>query len=272
MTGLSISKAWDETRAIVAHDGRLFASVALALVALPTAITELINPSGMRDASPMWLDAVVLVASLAVLVGQLALIRLALAPSVAVGEAVAHALRRMPIYVLAAILVVIGLLILAIPFGAVLIAMGVPLDSPQVPATPGVILALILYAAVVVFVAVRMLMSAPVASAERAGPFAILKRSWLLTAGHWWRLFGFMMMFFLVAIVTLLALGAAAGAIGALAFGPIEPLSLSALLVALVQAFANAAITTLFTVMLARIYVQVSGRSGAQASVPSSGT
>ena len=44
MASLSISKAWDESKAILAHDGRLIASVALALVALPTAITGLIDP------------------------------------------------------------------------------------------------------------------------------------------------------------------------------------------------------------------------------------
>ena len=35
MAELSVSKAWDETRIIVARDNRLFAALALALVALP---------------------------------------------------------------------------------------------------------------------------------------------------------------------------------------------------------------------------------------------
>jgi hypothetical protein len=43
-------------------------------------------------------------------------------------------------------------------------------------------------------------------------------------------------------------------------------------LVALVGAVANAAITGLFAVMLARIYVQLAGTNDVQASVPSSGT
>jgi hypothetical protein len=103
MADLSISKAWDETRAIVSRDGRLFASLALALVALPAAITGLINPKGMTDTStPFWVDLLVLAASLAALAGQLALIRMALGPALTVGEAIGHGLRRMPTYLLAA--------------------------------------------------------------------------------------------------------------------------------------------------------------------------
>jgi hypothetical protein len=116
-----------------------------------------------------------------------------------------------------------------------------------------------------------MLVTAPVASAEEIGPVAIIRRSWSLTAGHWWHLLGFLLAFFIGAVVALLAVSAATGAIAVLLFGPIEPMSASALLVALVEALANAAITGLFAVMLARIYAQLSG-SGAQASVPSSGT
>ena len=273
MAGLSICRAWDETKRIVARDGRLLASVSLALVALPTAITGLIDPTGMggtRGAN--WVSGLLALASLLALAGQLSLIRLALSPSISVGEAIVHGLKRMPIYLLAAILIVIGLMLLAIPFGLAMAALGVPLDAKQMPATPGVVLILILFLAVVVFAGVRMLMSGPVASAEAVGPLNIIKRSWVLTAGHWWQLLGFMLLFFVGAIIVLFAVSAATGAVAALLLGPIEPMSASALAIALVEAVANAAITALFAVMLARIYVQLSGGSEAQASVPRSGT
>jgi hypothetical protein len=48
-------------------------------------------------------------------------------------------------------------------------------------------------------------------------------------------------------------------------------MSASALLVALVEALANAAITGLFAVMLARIYAQLAGSGEPQAGVPNSG-
>lgn len=276
MAALSISRAWEETKRVVAHDGRLIASVALALVALPTAVSSLIDPNGVAGpSSPPSMIALMTVASLLALAGQLALVRLALGPSITVGAAIAHGLKRMPIYLLSAILIVAALMLLAIPFGLAFAALGVPLESGErtrLPMTPGVTLVIILFLALVLFFGLRMLMTAPVASAENAGPLAIIRRSWTLTAGNWWRLLGFLLVFFLGAVVVLVAVNAATGAIAAVALGPIEPMSASALLVALVGAVANAAITGLFAVMLARIYVQLAGTSDAQASVPSSGT
>jgi hypothetical protein len=273
MHSLSISTAWEETKAVLAHDGRLIGAVALALIALPTAVTGLIDPNGAGGGSgPVWIDVAVLIVSLAALAGQLALIRLALGPSITVGGAIAHGLRRMPTYLLSAILMVCALMALAIPFGAALVALGVPLDSKTLPMTPGVTLVVTLFIAVVFFIAVRMLMTAPVASAEAAGPVAIIRRSWTLTAGHWWKLFGFLILFFVGAVVAVLALSAVAGVIAGLLFGGMEPMSAGALLVALVQAVANAAMTGLFAVMLARIYAQLGAPGEAQASVPSSGT
>lgn len=273
MRGLSISAAWDEAKAVAARDGRLFGSVALALIALPAVLIGLVNPSGMADASgPLWIDITVVIASLVALAGQLALIRLAIGPSITVAGAIGHGIRRMPVYLLAAILILMILLVAAIPFGALLSAAGVAIEAKDLPATPAGIGVVLLYVALVVFIAVRMLMSAPVASAEQAGPVAILKRSWALTAGHWGALFGFVLMFFVGAVVILLALGTVAGVIAGLLLGPIEPMSASALLVALVQGLGNAVVTTLFAVMLARIYVQLAGASEAQSGAPSSGT
>jgi hypothetical protein len=48
-------------------------------------------------------------------------------------------------------------------------------------------------------------------------------------------------------------------------------MSAPALALALIDAFVSAAITTLFAVMLARLYLQLARGSGVQASVPSSG-
>lgn len=273
MQALSISSAWDETRAILLRDGRLFASVALALVGLPAAIIGVVNPSGVSDTStPLWIDLVAVLASLIALAGQLALIRLALTPGEAVGTAISHGLRRMPLYFLAVLLLLLGLLIAAIPFGAVLVVSGVPLErTADAQLSPAILLAMLLYVALVIFVAVRFILSAPVASAEATGVIGILKRSWRLTSGHWLRLFAFLALFFLGAIVLLVAAGSAVGVVVGLLLGPIEPWSASALVLALVQALLNAAVTVLFTVMLARIYAQLAGRSDAQAGVPNSG-
>jgi|tagenome__1003787_1003787.scaffolds.fasta_scaffold20853552_2 hypothetical protein len=287
MRALSLSQAWDDTKAIITRDGRLFASVALALVALPAVIEGLISPRGMDSAAPWWVDAIMIVTSLIALAGQLALIRLALGPSITVGGAIAHGVRRMPIYLLAAILIVIAMFIAAMPFAIVLTLMGVPLPASGVPATPPAVVAALLYLVLICFVAVRMLMSAPVTSAEDVAILkrtlqligrhrwlllffpvvflyvvlvVILKRSWDLTAGNWWRLFAFFALFLIAAIALVGGLGAAIGVVVRLLVGPITPLSTGALVVALVQALFNTIVTTCLAVMLARIYVQLSSR------------
>lgn len=273
MRGLSISTAWDETKAIVSRDGRLFISVALALVAFPAAISGLISPNGMGDSSaPLWAEILLILVSLIGLAGQLSLIRLALGPSITVGGAIGHGVRRMPIYLVAVIIIIAAFFLLTIPFAVALIAAGVPLERNSVPLSPAVVVAGILYFVLICFAGVRMIMSAPAASAEPTGPIAILKRSWQLTSGHWWQLFGFVLMVFVAAIVVLLAVRSAVGAVAGLLLGPIEPMSASALVVALLQALVNAAITVLFAVMLARIYVQLAGRGEVETSVPTTGT
>jgi hypothetical protein len=273
MPGLSISAAWEESKAILTHDGRLLTTVALALIALPTAVNSLLNPGGLSTMStPLWVDIVAIVASLIALAGQLALIRLAIGPSITVGGAIAHGMKRMPIYFLSVFLVVIGLVILAIPLVFLLQALGVPIDkATRMSANPAATAVALLYAGLIIFLGVRLILSSPVASAEPLGPIGILQRSWRLTAGHWWVLFGFVLIILVCAIVLLLAIGAAAGVVIGLLIGSVQPMSAGALILALIQSLVSAAITTLFAVMLARIYVQLTGGGRAQASVPRSG-
>lgn len=271
MRSLSISAAWEETRAILARDGGLLMTVALALVALPSAVSNLVNPNGMSSsATPWWVDLVAFLCSVIALAGQLSLVRLAIGPSITVGAAIAHGLRRMPIYFVAVLMLVLALFLLAIPCVILLGALGVPLTAKPIPVTMPVVLVSLLFVALILFFAVRLLMSSPVASAEDVGPVAILRRSWILTAGHWWPLFGFLLIFVIAALILLMAVGSAVGAVVILLMGPVQPMSAGALIVALVQALISAGITTLFAVMLARIYLQLTG-GAAQASVPSSG-
>ncbi len=275
MSRLSISTAWDETKARLASDGRLLATVALALVALPSAISTLVNPnSGMAESSgSLGTGLVVLIMSLIAMVGQLALIRLAIGPSVSVGDAIRHAAKRALPYLGSVILIVIALLILAVPLIIALAAMGVSFEEGAGAPPAGAWIPILLFMAVLLYVGVRMLMSSSVASAESAGPIKILKRSWALTRGHSGKLIGFLLLFLVAVIVALGALGGMAGLLARALFGEVEPLSAAALLVGLVQGLATAAATTIFAVMLARMYVQLAGGGDAEVSVPpTSGT
>lgn len=272
-TSLSISHAWEETKSRIAADGRLFVIVALALLALPSAVGQFATPGAGMTRSPESVGAAVLMIAvwLIGLVGQLALIRLAIGPSVSVGEAIAHGARRSPAYVAAVLLIILAILIASLPFVAALAALGVTFQ-PGAPPPPAAYIFLLVYIALLLFIAVRMLLASPVASAESAGPINILRRSWELTRGHGLRLFGFLLLFIIAVIVVVGAVSIVTNLIVTMLFGTIEPLTVAALIVALVESIASAIATTIFIVMLARIYVQLTGGAPVETSVPRSGT
>jgi membrane-anchored glycerophosphoryl diester phosphodiesterase (GDPDase) len=150
--------------------------------------------------------------------------------------------------------------------------MGVQIEQAPKALSGPLLIAALLYLALLIYAGVRMIMAAPAASAEEIGPIRIIMRSWVLSRGNFWRLLAFLLVFFIGAIILLMAIQSVVVLGVTLALGPVDPMSASALIVALVQALANAAISSLFAVMIARIYVQLAQGGAAQASVPSSGT
>ena len=271
MASLSISQAWDETKARLAADGKLIGVVAAALIGLPGLVQGVFSlGSPQEDQGIVWI-LIVLASAVVAIIGQLAIIRLAIGSSVSVGEAIHHGARRMPTYFVAGLLIAIGLLIAAIPFALVLAALGVPLERSAIFASSAGIVLFLFYVAVGCFIGVRMLMSSTVASEENVGPVAIIKRSWLLTSGHFWRLFGFLLLFLIGSAIAIAVVNWGVSLVAVALFGEIEKLSASALIVAIVNAILNAAMSAILAVMLARIYVQLAGRGGG-ASVPKSGT
>lgn len=279
MSNLSISRAWEETRHVLAHDGRLLGTVALALFALPAAIMGAVIPGGLGAAMFAALQgkslsaAVLLVVLLLVmLVGQLSITRLTIGPSVSVGGSIAHAVRRLPVYVgvglIVGIALMAALMVIAIVVG---VAAGPGASEEQLASSPGMLLAVMAMVAVYLFLLARIIsMAAAVTSSERHGVFGVLRRSWSLTSGSFWRLFGFLLVFFIGAGVLLVAIGSVVGVVVQLMLGTLEPMAASTLVLALVDGAVSGAVSLLLVVMLARIYVQLAGPQ-AQASVPSSG-
>ena len=94
MKKLSISMAWDETRQVLARDGKLFTSVALALIVLPATVLALVPPP-LGEEPPGWVRLLSMVVALIGLAGQLAIIRLALTSSTLVKDAIAQGFKRL---------------------------------------------------------------------------------------------------------------------------------------------------------------------------------
>lgn len=266
MAKLSISQAWDESRAVLARDGKLIGTVALALFVLPGIVLDLVMPEAPAGQFPPagWWMAVAVVAIVISLVGQLAIIRLAMGPHLTVGEAIAHGARRLLSYLGAVLIWAVPLTLI---IGGLFASAG---DDPENP-SPVAALGLIVVGLVGIFLAVRFLMMSSVASAEGSGPLAILRRSWAITGGNWWRLFGFLVSFAIGALALLWAVGTVAGVLCQLAFGSIARMTPGGLIVIIVSQLVSALVSLVFFVMLARLYTQRS-EAAAQASVPSSGT
>jgi len=265
VTKLSISEAWDETKAVLARDGKLIGTVALALFVLPGIVLDLVMPQAPAGQFPPpgpWM-AVAAIAILISLVSQLAIIRLAMGPHLTVGEAITHGARRLLPFV-GAVLIWGAPLILAIAFLYASMA-----ENPEKP-SPAAALGLIVAAIIGIYLAVRFILMSAVASAENFGPLAILRRSWELSAGNWWRLFGFLLIFGVGAIALFWAVGTVTGLLSQLAFGSIAKMTPGGLIVIIVSQLVSALVYLTYFVMLARLYLQHS--TDAQASVPSSGT
>jgi hypothetical protein len=198
------------------------------------------------------------------LAGQLALIRLAMGPQLTVAEAILHGARRFPSYFGAVLIWLLPLATVGFALSSQVLANP---DNPQPAAALGLIVLTVVFA----YLSVRFALNAAVASAEHASPLAILRRSWGLTAGHWWKLFAFVFLFGVAVLALLIAVEAVIGIIAKLALGGMEQGTVGGLLVALVSQLVSAAAYSAFFVMLARIYVQLAGK-GAAVGVPSSGT
>ena len=240
---LSISRAWDETKARVAADGRLLTIVALALLFLPQVIAGTIAPPPTLSevAAPRWAWIVSVIAGFIGIIGQLAIVRLSTVRASQVGEAVSAAAARMLPALGALILFGFAMAILLFLLAFLLVAIGI-IDLPQANASPeslgGGVLILGL---VLLLISVRFILMVPVAALEDGGPIRILKRSWQLTGGRYWRLLGFVLLISVGALFLLAATQMLGGILGKLLFGDLEPFSAGALVTALIGAAVQAA-------------------------------
>jgi hypothetical protein len=264
MTNLSITAAWNETaRFVRGNFGALF-TIAFALIALPSIIMQALGPGqvapGETPEIGLWLlmFPVVLVLSI---VGTLAIAALALDRESVVGRAIALGFRRFLPVVGATLLVALAAFIVLIPI-VLLVGLRPEEVTPGNAAAAGKIgLIFLLFFLIFIFIWVRLMLLTPAAAAEGGGPIAILRRSWELTKGRFWRLLGFALLFVIAAAILIIALTSVVGVVIALVAGAPTPGTLGGLLILLLGGVCNAIFVLFFTTMLSRIYVQLAGRT-----------
>src|SRR3990170_4909954 len=158
-------------------------------------------------------------------------------------------------------MVLYPLLILAALIGQMAIMLPIAMPVLANPTSPPPAAALLFLAACIVLLClwVRLILMTASGVAENIGPVAIVKRSWSLTRGNFWRLLAATILFGIVAWIAISAVEWVLGSVLIVALGKPEPWTVSALLIALIAAIAQTIASVLFAVLLARIYVQLAG-------------
>ena len=274
MAKLSITAAWEEAAGFVKREGRLLFPLGFMLMALPVALLRLLIPitePGRVPAPGLWL-LMLPIAVVGVLAGNLAVIDLALSAGKSVRDALGHALRRLPYAFAAYLLIGCGLMIVLVllsMIAALLVPGGVeaaarPGGETDPAAVRASLLLLALLLPVALFVWVRMLVLLPVVTAENGGPIRMIRRSWSLTAGHFWKLLAFVLLLNILFLVATLAIVSVGGILIVLVAGDVRPGSFGAFLLILLLAALTTLIAPVVATLVARIYVQLDApaRSG----------
>jgi hypothetical protein len=260
MAKLSITTAWEEAVRFVRRDAGLLFTIALALCVLPGVALQILAPSLMpEDVTGRILFLLVLMGVLVLsIAGTLAITALTVGRENVVGSALRLGFRRCPAMLGAAILIGLMVFLLLIPIVAI---SGVDPDAiaaqrPEAAAQVGRVILLLFLVFVLIWP--RLLLMTPVAALEPVGSLGIIRRSWAMSKGHYWKLLGFAALLFLVILVVMLAVTFVFGSIIALVAGPPNPGTLAASLMLLIGGILNAVIIVFFTTLIARIYVQLS--------------
>jgi hypothetical protein len=261
MSSLSIGRAWDEAKAALQANRKLIVPIALGLILLPAVIVSMVEPrvppGEQPPAGPWMLVALAMV--IVMIVGQLAIVLMINGWRGSVGEAIGKATRRSPIFILAALVFLVPIILI---FSVLLGVAGVgtsstgDVDLANFGTTGWLLLCLFLLA--LIYFSIRLLPLLAVVAAEPVGTISALKRSFALTSGHFWRLFAFLLMLMLGFAIVALAVGAVIGTIVNLLLGVPEAWSLALLLIALAGGLVQAAFVMVYVGMLARIYAQLS--------------
>lgn len=267
MANLSITTAWNETTAFVRRESRLLFPLAFMLVSLPMAVVGALMPQPEPNQAVeggLWL-ILFPVALLVGLIGNLAISYLALRPATSVGEAIGRGLQRFLPFLGAVLLLVVAGMVLLFAV-AIVVVMLVPGAATQgASGTPGpamltaIGLTMIIMLPALLMFGARLAPMTPLTAVEDVNPFAILRRSWALTAGHTLKLIGVLVLVGITVSILSFAVESIAGIAVIAATGSTQAGSTGAFLVQLVLAAVNMVVTAFVTVLIARIYAQLSG-------------
>ena len=263
MNKLSIGDAWTETAAFLRAERRMVAPLALALLALPATILTLVMPgensgsagSLFQQPPPGPWIIVALAAFSIMLVGQLAISRLALGWHGTLADALRHGARRiLPMFGANLLLTVIVVIPLVVILAVIQLAI---MAATNLAAPAAANAALFLVAIPLLALFGRASLSLPVSAGTNIGPIRILRRAFSISRGASVRILGFVLLFIFAAAIVASASAAVIGSLVITLLGQPHPWTVSAMLLALSAGLIQALIIAMWSVMLSRIYAQL---------------
>lgn len=228
----SYSAVWEDATRLLRGNARLLAAIAGVFIFLPALLfAQFLPPPPVTNPARVWeilgeyygrVWPWLLLESLFSLVGTAAMLRLVLARGTSVGGALVFGLMLLPFYFLLSLLVSIiagfGLMLLIVP--------GLYLIGRLAPAAPTMV------------------------AETRRNPIEVIGRSFEITRGHGWAVFGLV---FIVAIVGLIVIGVATMLFG-LVFVLAGGAELGRLLSSILSSAFNAGFATIILMLYAAIY------------------
>jgi membrane-anchored glycerophosphoryl diester phosphodiesterase (GDPDase) len=259
---ISMSAIWDESAAMIRRESHLMVPVALATVGIGSVISGLAQPE--TAAAGMSVIAILgfVIGNILGLVGNLALMALALMPGMSVGESLSLAVARLPKMLGIAVIFFIAIIALMIPVVIILKLSGAPISAnmtaEELPAV--VILCALIVGALLLYVSARLL-TLSAAVVDRNPPvIEAIKSSFAATRGIAGKIVGVVLLF----LVLTLVISGAAASISGIVFGMIgkavgAPL-LGTLLATVVTGMVSALLSIISTVFGAMLYRKVSAQ------------
>lgn len=254
MARISIGRVWDEAWAFLRAESALLLPVSLATIGAAMLLLTQVIPDPVDDRLPrgpwlLWLFPVYAL----MLTGIIAMSALVLRPGISVSESFHLAVRRLPIAA-AMVVMLAGLSVIA----SIPVALASLIDM-QAGGAPGVLTGLANGAmlALTVWLWVRLLPMWAVVADGRPTPIAVFRDSFALTRGMAGRLLGLTLIALAAAVVVGAALLFGGGAVLMIIGRAIGGVELASLLVAMLMSLLVAAMTTIWTVLIAILYRQL---------------
>ena len=263
---VSINQVWDDTLAFIRAERGLVMPLALGtlyLAAVVVIAAAVMLPPSVRG-------LVLMIATAWGIIGQLALIELTRGSGRSVREALGIGLQRLPVTLLIYILLGFLIALATLPILMAIMRAGYTMDQLAVLAAdqaqlrkmgdalpPWAGLYTIGLAIACLFIFVRLLLWKP-AMVALGQPLAALKDSWIKTGGHFWSLFGLVLISGIVIQLVDWALESALGATFIIIGGAIGSPAIAQIVPALIVALVSIGFQTVISIFLALYYRRAS--------------